>query len=92
MRKLASWSIHDEKPVLYGQVSGKSRWLIRLWANLERDDGVEGEELAETELRPKKALRITQCVDMAAGELVALLKGRTVLDAGFDLFQLPRRN
>lgn len=91
MRKVASWSIHDERPVLYGQAPGKCRWLIRLWARLEREDGIEGEEHAETELRPKKALRITQCTDMAAKELTDLLVGRTVIDAGFALYQLPKR-
>lgn len=92
MRRVASWSIHDERPRLYGQAPGKCRWLIRLWAHLELEDGTGGEEHAETELRPRKALRITQCSDMAAKELTDLLAGRTVLDAGFDLFQLLREN
>lgn len=83
MTLVADWTIHDDEPRVYLRGFRKKRWLIVLWAEVTAPDGTER---LETELRPRKALRITKCADMAASELVEMMKGETVIDAGFRLY------
>lgn len=83
MRKVCFWTIRDERPVFITKGLGRQLYRIRLWAQVERPDGFE---LLETDLQPRKPVRMDAIAKLAAGELCSMLVNETVIDAGFEVF------
>ena len=82
---VCKWSIHDERPTFLQRQLGKRRYRIVLFVKV--DDYID-----QTEIRPRKAVRMHQITDLAAKELISMLVGKTVEDAGFEVFVESSRN
>lgn len=87
-RKVAEWCVHNSVPKVYGRVKGLCRWRIELWAIIQHDEVYEN---ATTELETANAYSLSRLCGLAHQHLLELVAGRTVVNAGFKVYSLPRK-
>lgn len=75
-----TWNIRDASARLLKPVSGRRKYKVTLWAQVERKDG---EERKSTSLTFTGLL--AEIATTASGELCELIAGEVVIDAGYTV-------